>query len=941
MAHTGHLVMLLFVSYMLKVRASCNISSFYQNIDLNKTGHDLENALRSRLSTTHIFKTYDDAWEILKLADSADGTGLDEEVFLIYQAIAWAADDTSGNGVEGGRWNREHSWPKSYGLGLSGADYTDLHNLRPADSKTNSARNNRVFDWCGIEQGCQVPAYTGMGLDTGRSSDYWMPPAVSRGDLARSVLYMAARYDGSEAYSMELKLTDCPNEANAALAPENRVFMGKLTTLLEWHEQDPPDSKEMYRNHVVCSFQNNRNPFVDFPDLARRVYDPTWFDTGCALGLNNTATPTAQAVLPSEPVIVGQVAIIGFNLDLNSENLKSIAFLALQDLDPGFSFRLTDKAVQQDGISFREGGEGIQEFTASEFKPAGSVWTWPSSEWNPVDGSFSVSKSQDSLVVYSEASIGVPSFIFGLMQGGQGWASLGDSLDSSKSFLPSGLDNASVVLGGLDNYKYVGRTSGFPNDLLEAITDATNWEGHDTDLFTFDQSFQVLHSTLSPSTKIPSRTPTTVTPSLNPTQSLESSTPTCAPSLNPLTKAEPTSCSQTTKQKAIYLNFEYDPPLHALDLSAEVTFRSLSELRAFGARGIFEAYMLKWAKPLGTFTNTPGGYFGPQAFGDASQDKVLFSLWDDGAMTVPMHNNCQRNCQDHVNCNTNSDGSTGTKCTLPFSLVENKPYVLRVWRSEVNTEAFSTTWGMTLNGSVWTASIWDSTSDTASVVIGKILLHNVGESQGITSTSAFHEHIGCTLCGSFTTVVDKAGPWGLGSNLTKITSEYSRDSTCGLQSVTASDFQAETAQIETGSDNELASLSWGKKTVVTCPSLSGCTPRQIPTSGPTSVPTRLPMGPLTGSPTGSPTGLPTWIAPSAKPTGSPTGLPTLVAPSAKPTKARTSSPTRIPSKNLTPAPSSRLISPSFTTSDAPSFQGLLRKTPTWLVLALFSGILAS
>ena len=42
---------------------------------------------------------------------------------------------------------------------------------------------------------------------------------------------------------------------------------GDLATLLEWHRNDPPDDFEMNRNNVVYTWQFNRNPFIDHPDL--------------------------------------------------------------------------------------------------------------------------------------------------------------------------------------------------------------------------------------------------------------------------------------------------------------------------------------------------------------------------------------------------------------------------------------------------------------------------------------------------------------------------------------------------------------------------------------------------------------------------------------------------------------------------------------------------
>lgn len=47
--------------------------------------------------------------------------------------------------------------------------------------------------------------------------------------------------------------------------------MGILSTLLEWHEQDPPDVVEQYRNEVIFMFQGNRNPFIDHPEWVKCV----------------------------------------------------------------------------------------------------------------------------------------------------------------------------------------------------------------------------------------------------------------------------------------------------------------------------------------------------------------------------------------------------------------------------------------------------------------------------------------------------------------------------------------------------------------------------------------------------------------------------------------------------------------------------------------------
>jgi endonuclease I len=49
--------------------------------------------------------------------------------------------------------------------------------------------------------------------------------------------------------------------------------MGKLATLLKWHEQDPVDAFETRRNDMIYSkYQHNRNPFIDHPEWVQAIW---------------------------------------------------------------------------------------------------------------------------------------------------------------------------------------------------------------------------------------------------------------------------------------------------------------------------------------------------------------------------------------------------------------------------------------------------------------------------------------------------------------------------------------------------------------------------------------------------------------------------------------------------------------------------------------------
>lgn len=155
-------------------------------------------------------------------------------------------------------WNREHVLPQSYGA--KGGDYarSDLHNLFPSIIEINDLRGNLPLDES--DDGSRTPK--GAKLCS-YDNDSWEPPDEVKGDLARAIFYMDVRYDGS----------DSPEDISVAEepAPEDGKF-AKLSTLLQWHAQDPVSEEERKRNNQVFSVQGNRNPFIDRPEFVESVY---------------------------------------------------------------------------------------------------------------------------------------------------------------------------------------------------------------------------------------------------------------------------------------------------------------------------------------------------------------------------------------------------------------------------------------------------------------------------------------------------------------------------------------------------------------------------------------------------------------------------------------------------------------------------------------------
>ena len=218
-------------------------------------GSQLKSVLHAIIDD-HDEPSYSDLRDLI-LPESDEDPQNSDNVILLYTGRS-QAKSTFGGGVND--WNREHVWAKSHGdFGNDPPCGTDAHMVRPTDASVNADRGNKDFDEGGQQHseatGCYFTEYT------------WEPREEVKGDVARMILYMDVRYEGT---SGELDLT-AVDAVNTSPAPEH----GRLSTLLEWHEQDPPDAFEINRNDVVYSYQGNRNPFVDHPEFVANIWDPS------------------------------------------------------------------------------------------------------------------------------------------------------------------------------------------------------------------------------------------------------------------------------------------------------------------------------------------------------------------------------------------------------------------------------------------------------------------------------------------------------------------------------------------------------------------------------------------------------------------------------------------------------------------------------------------
>ena len=239
------------------VVASSQPNNYYDSLDgLADTA--LRQAIQDIVAEEGVVRaqTYNDVTDILKEADQNPLNS--NQVWLVYKEIGRPKLDFQTTSVSTGKWNREHTYPRSRGGFFSinldeivdGRDVfwnttadslrhgnSDAHALRAADGPENSSRGNQHY---GQYNG---PVGTLGGF---------------KGDVARGVLYMELRFNGLQVVNG---------------FPEGTVGqLGDLATLLTWHRNDPPDDFEMNRNNVVYTWQFNRNPLIDYPDLVEYIW---------------------------------------------------------------------------------------------------------------------------------------------------------------------------------------------------------------------------------------------------------------------------------------------------------------------------------------------------------------------------------------------------------------------------------------------------------------------------------------------------------------------------------------------------------------------------------------------------------------------------------------------------------------------------------------------
>ncbi len=271
-------VTILLVALMAIYVLPAQQTGYYNGVD-GKDGEELKAALHDIIKG-HTSYSYYSSKFVLALSDQDPDNP--ENVIQVYTGFSHDAGDYGNSGLQ---LNREHVWAKSHGNFTDWPPmYSDVHNLKPSAASVNADKSNLDFD----NGGMQHPIATGCYY----SDSTWEPRDEVKGDIARIIFYMATRYEGG---SGEIDLEVVDHNHSYPYAQH-----GKLSTLIEWNEMDPPDDFERNRNNVIESYQHNRNPFIDNPQWVEMIWDGA---EASPITIDNISI-NPSIVVADEPVMV-------------------------------------------------------------------------------------------------------------------------------------------------------------------------------------------------------------------------------------------------------------------------------------------------------------------------------------------------------------------------------------------------------------------------------------------------------------------------------------------------------------------------------------------------------------------------------------------------------------------------------------------------------------
>lgn len=241
--------------------------SYYDNLNTDLEGSAFRAELAELITDTHTkYTSYSGLANVLPQSDA--DPDINGNILWFYTGTSVHYTNLSGSSL--GTTNREHVWPKDGGDAFpeKSGPGSDAHHLRPTEQSLNSTRSSKNFDEVAQtsanvvkENGSTSYGNSAYGADAlcYSSGSFFYPAKGYRGATARILFYVQTRW--GDQYNLEF-----------VDSAGNCKTLGKISTLLKWHLEEPPTEEEIRRNEVVFGLQGNRNPFIDHPEYAAQIY---------------------------------------------------------------------------------------------------------------------------------------------------------------------------------------------------------------------------------------------------------------------------------------------------------------------------------------------------------------------------------------------------------------------------------------------------------------------------------------------------------------------------------------------------------------------------------------------------------------------------------------------------------------------------------------------
>ena len=247
-------------------------NNYYQSTE-NLTEQSLRTTLKTKISSPYTSLGYNSArdqmfMQVDNKATNGQGATVNtlECVYTGRVITGYTSRTQAQNSPM--NFNTEHTFPQGF-FSENEPMRSDLYHLFPTDAPANNSRANFAFGIAttpfqntSINNPLNLTDASKLG-----ANNLYEPRNLHKGRTARAMMYFVLRYQ------------DYTN-----------FMSGQENLLRQWHNNYPPTTEERNRNQAISLLQQNRNPFIDYPQFAERI---------SSLTANTTTAPVVWGLRPA------------------------------------------------------------------------------------------------------------------------------------------------------------------------------------------------------------------------------------------------------------------------------------------------------------------------------------------------------------------------------------------------------------------------------------------------------------------------------------------------------------------------------------------------------------------------------------------------------------------------------------------------------------------